>query len=215
MNKAAERITIAGHAGALELLIEAPAHIQGIGLVAHPHPLFGGTMDNKVAFTLARALRDLGYVAVRSNFRGVGKSEGEHDDGRGETEDMLWVLDYAKARFGDLPVALAGFSFGAYVQSLVAKRLKDEGRPAARMVLVGTAAGMVTGARRYMTEGVPPDALVIHGNQDETVPLENVIAWAQPQDLPIVLVPGADHFFHGKLHTLKAIIHRAWAPRLP
>jgi len=211
MNKAAERITIAGHAGALELLIEAPANILGIGLVAHPHPLFGGTMDNKVAFTLARALRDLGYVAVRTNFRGVGKSEGEHDDGRGETEDMLLVLDYAKTRFGDLPVALAGFSFGAYVQTLVAKRLKDQGRPIARMVLVGTAAGMVTGARHYVTEGVPPDALVIHGDKDETVPLENVIAWAQPQELPIVLVPGADHFFHGKLHSLKAIIHRAWA----
>jgi hypothetical protein len=211
MNKVAERITIAGHAGALELLIEAPATIQGIGLVAHPHPLFGGTMDNKVAFTLARALRDLGYVAVRSNFRGVGKSEGEHDDGRGETEDMLLVLDYARQRFGDLPVALAGFSFGAYVQTLVAKRLKDEGRPIARMVLVGTAAGMVTGARHYVTEGVPPDALVIHGDKDETVPLENVIAWAQPQELPIVLVPGADHFFHGKLHSLKAIIRRAWA----
>lgn len=211
MNKAAERITIAGHAGALELLIEAPAEIRGIGLVAHPHPLFGGTMDNKVAFTLARALRDLGYVAVRSNFRGVGKSEGEHDDGRGETEDMLLVLDYAKSRFGELPVALAGFSFGAYVQTLVAKRLKDLGRPIARMVLVGTAAGRVTGARHYVTEGVPPDALVIHGDKDETVPLENVIAWAQPQELPIVLVPGADHFFHGKLHNLKAIIHRAWA----
>ncbi|MDD5296213.1 MAG: alpha/beta fold hydrolase [Rhodocyclaceae bacterium] len=211
MTKSAERITIAGEAGALELLIEAPAHILGIGLVAHPHPLFGGTMDNKVAFTLARALRDLGYVAVRSNFRGVGQSEGEHDDGQGETEDMLRVLDYARSRFGDLPVALAGFSFGAYVQTLVAKRLKDEGRPIARMVLVGTAAGMVTGARHYVTEGVPPDALVIHGDKDETVPLENVIAWAQPQELPIVLVPGADHFFHGKLHTLKAIIHRAWA----
>lgn len=211
MSKAAERITIAGHAGALELLIEAPAHIQGIGIVAHPHPLFGGTMDNKVAFTLARALRDLGYVAVRSNFRGVGQSEGEHDDGEGETEDTLLVLEYARSRFGDLPVALAGFSFGAYVQTLVAKRLKDEGRPVSRMVLVGTAAGMVTGARHYVTEGVPPDALVIHGDQDETVPLENVIAWAKPQELPIVLVPGADHFFHGRLHTLKTIIHRAWA----
>ncbi len=211
MTKAAERITIAGHAGMLELLIEAPAHIQGIGIVAHPHPLFGGTMDNKVAFTLARALRDLGYVAVRSNFRGVGQSEGEHDDGEGETEDTLLVLNYARSRFGDLPVVLAGFSFGAYVQTLVAKRLKDEGRPVSRMVLVGTAAGMVSGARHYVTEGVPPDALVIHGDQDETVPLENVIAWAKPQELPIVLVPGADHFFHGRLHILKTIIHRAWA----
>lgn len=207
----AERITIPGHAGALEILIEAPAEIRGIGLVAHPHPLFGGTMDNKVAFTLARALRDLGYVAIRSNFRGVGASEGEHDEGVGETEDKLLVLDYARQRFGDLPVALAGFSFGAYVQTLVAKRLKDAGRPIERMVLVGTAAGMVTGARHYVTEAVPHDALVIHGDKDDTVSLDNVLAWAEPQELPVILVPGADHFFHAKLHVIKAIIHRAWA----
>ncbi len=206
----AERFTIPGPVGEIEIIIDSPAHIQGIALVAHPHPLFGGTMDNKVAFSLSRALRDLGYVTLRSNFRGVGKTEGHHDEGRGETEDLLAVLDYARTRFGDLPVALGGFSFGAYVQSLVAKRLKDAQRPVQRMVLVGTAAGMVTGARHYVTEGVPPDALVIHGDEDETVPLENVIAWAKPQELPIILVPGADHFFHGKLHCLKDIIHRAW-----
>lgn len=208
-----ERFTVSGAAGAIEIIVDAPAHITGIALIAHPHPLFGGTMDNKVAFTLSRVLRDLGYVAVRANFRGVGKSEGEHDDGRGETDDLLTVLDYARSRFGDLPVALGGFSFGAYVQSLVAKRLKDAGHPIARMVLVGTAAGMVTGARHYVTEGVPADALVIHGDRDETVPLENVIEWAKPQELPIILVPGADHFFHGKLHCLRAIIQRAWATR--
>lgn len=208
---APERFTIPGPVGEIEIAIDAPSRISGIALVAHPHPLFGGAMDNKVAHTLARTLRDLGFVALRSNFRGVGKTTGSHDHGKGETEDLLAVLDYARGRFGDLPVALAGFSFGAYVQSLVAKRLKDEGRPIARMVLVGTAAGMVTGARHYVTEGVPPDALVIHGEVDETVPLANVLEWARPQQLPIVLVPGADHFFHGKLHCLKDIINRAWS----
>ena len=207
---APERLTIPGPVGSIEIAIEAPADIKGIALIAHPHPLFGGTMDNKVAHTLARTLRDLGYVALRSNFRGVGKTEGSHEHGKGETDDLLAVIDYARERFGDLPVALGGFSFGAFVQSLVAKRLKDAGMPIQRMVLVGTAAGMVTGARHYVTEGVPPDALIIHGEVDETVPLVNVLEWARPQDLPIVLVPGADHFFHGKLHCLKDIINRAW-----
>ena len=207
---APERLTIPGPVGAIEIAIDAPADIKGIALVAHPHPLFGGTMDNKVAHTLARTLRDLGFVALRSNFRGVGKTEGSHEHGKGESDDLLAVIDYARHRFGDLPVALGGFSFGAFVQSLVAKRLKDAGTPIQRMVLVGTAAGMVTGARHYVTEGVPPDALVIHGEVDETVPLVNVLEWARPQDLPIVLVPGADHFFHGKLHLLKDIINRAW-----
>lgn len=208
---APERFTLAGPVGAIEVAVDAPAEIMGIALIAHPHPLFGGTMDNKVAHTLARTLRDLGYVALRANFRGVGKSEGIHDHGKGETDDLLCVLDYAKSRFGNLPVALGGFSFGAFVQSLVAKRLKDQGSAIQRMVLVGTAAGMVTGARHYITEGVPSDALVIHGEVDETVPLINVLEWARPQELPIVLVPGADHFFHGKLHCLKDIILRAWS----
>lgn len=209
---APERLTIPGPVGSIEVCIDAPAVITGIAVIGHPHPLFGGTCDNKVAHTLARTLRDLGYVALRPNFRGVGKTEGEHDHGKGEADDQLAVVDYARARFGDLPVCLGGFSFGAYVQSLVAKRLKDAGSPIQRMVLVGTAAGMVTGARHYVTEGVPADALVIHGEVDETVPLINVLEWARPQELPIVLVPGADHFFHGKLHCLKDIINRAWRP---
>lgn len=208
---AAERLQIQGPAGAIDTLVEPPAQApRGIALVAHPHPLFGGSAENKVAQTLAKTLRDLGYAALRPNFRGVGASAGGHDEGIGETEDMLAVLDWARAHFGDLPVALAGYSFGAFVQTRVAKKLMDAGRPAQRLVLVGTAAGFVTGARSYATEAVPKDTIVIHGDLDETVPLSNVLAWARPLELPVVVVPGADHFFHRKLHFIRDIVAAAW-----
>jgi len=207
---AAERVLIPGPAGAIETLVEAPAQVRGIALVCHPHPLFGGTAENKVAQTLAKTLRELGYATLRPNFRGVGASEGGHDEGEGETEDMLAALEWARRRFGDLPVALAGFSFGAYVQTKVAARLAEANRPAQRMVLVGTAAGFVTGARHYETGAVPADTIVIHGDRDETVPLANVLAWAQPLELPVTLVPGADHFFHRKLHLLRRIVEAQW-----
>lgn len=207
---ATERLAIAGPAGAIEIQIETLEQPLGLALIAHPHPLFGGTLDNKVVYTLARVMRELGYVALRPNFRGVGASEGQHDEGGGETEDLLTVLDYARARFGPLPLILAGFSFGAYVQTRVARRLQELGQRPSRLVLVGAAAGSVLGTRHYLTEPVPPDTLVIHGEWDETVPLANVLDWARPQELPVVLVPGADHFFHGKLRQLRDIIHRAW-----
>lgn len=207
----AERILVPGPAGAIEVILEAPLHAaKGLALISHPHPLFGGSAENKVVQTLARTLRDLGYVALRPNFRGVGASEGSHDEGVGETDDMLAVLEYARERFGDLPVALAGFSFGAYVQTRVARRLKEAGRPAQRLVLIGTASGFVTGARSYDTEAVPADTIVIHGDLDETVPLPNVLAWARPLELPVVVVPGADHFFHRKLHLIRSIVSSAW-----
>ena len=199
-----------GPAGAIDTLLEAPAVPRGIALVAHPHPLYGGANTNKVAQTLARTLANLGYATFRPNFRGVGQSAGAHDEGRGETEDLLAVLRHAQQAFGELPVLLPAFSFGAYVQARVAHRLRDAGTPPQRLILVGTAAGHVEGTRSYDTEAVPPDTLVIHGARDETVPLANALAWAEPQDLPVVVIPGADHFFHRRLHLLRDIITRAW-----
>jgi hypothetical protein len=207
---APERMLLEGEAGPIEVIVDAPAHVRGIAVVAHPHPLFGGTSDNKVVQTLAKAFRDLGYASIRPNFRGVGASAGDHDHGIAETNDLLCVTDYARGRFGHLPVVLAGFSFGAYVQTRVAKHLEAAGRPVQRMVLVGTASGAVTGARSYVTETVPADTLVIHGEVDETVPLANVLDWARPQDLPVIVVPGADHFFHRRLHVIRGIVHNAW-----
>ena len=205
-----EKFLIAGPAGQIDVIMERPDAPRGIALIAHPHPLGGGANTNKVAYTLARTFVGLGYAAFRPNFRGVGETAGVHDEGRGETDDLLVVLEEAKRRCGDIPVVLAGFSFGAYCQTRVAKRLQEAGHPVQRLVLVGTAAGFVEGTRQYNTEAVPHDTIVIHGSNDETVPLANVFAWAQPLDLPVVVVPGADHFFHRRLHQIRDIISRAW-----
>jgi hypothetical protein len=207
-----QSVLLRGPDGAIDALIDAPETARGIALVCHPHPLFGGANTNKIAHTLARTLRELGYAVIRPNFRGVGKSEGVHDHGMAETEDMLSVLAWAQSRWGSLPLALGGFSFGAFVQTRVAERLAGGVTPVQRMVLVGTATGEVSGARSYATSPVSRDTLVIHGEQDETVALANVLDWARPQDLPVIVVPGADHFFHGKLHLIRDIIARNWAP---
>ena len=213
MNKH-ERVLLEGPDGRIEVLVEPHDDPRGIALIAHPHPLYGGSADNKVVTTLSKTFRELGYATLRPNFRGVGGSEGVHDHGIAETHDLLAVHAYARNRFAGppapLPVALAGFSFGAYVITRVATALAAAGDPAERLVLVGTAAGVIEGVRTYDTQAVAPDTIVIHGANDETVPLANVIAWAQPLELAIVLVPGADHFFHRNLHLLRRIIQSAW-----
>ncbi len=211
-----ERSVIAGPAGGIEILTELPdAAPRAIALIGHPHPLFGGTMDNKVVLTVARALRELGCVAVRSQFRGVGRTEGTHDEGRGETEDQITVIDHARARHGDLPVIVAGFSFGAFVATRVADALAARGQPVAGMVLVGLATGAVEGIRHYEPGPVRDDALVIHGARDQVVPLAHVLAWASPQNLPVSVLGEADHFFHGRLHVLRVLIERWWRATAP
>jgi hypothetical protein len=205
-----ERARAEGTEGQIDLIIENPGTPRGIALICHPHPLFGGTNTNKVTQTLARTFTKLGYVALRPNFRGVGTSAGTHDEGVGETDDMLAILTEARRRFGQLPVALAGFSFGAYVQTRVSRALLESNHPAQRLVLVGVAAGHVEGARQYDVSTVASDTIVIHGSADETVPLANVLAWAEPLELPVVVVPGADHFFHRRLHMIRDIVTRAW-----
>jgi len=210
-----ESVLLRGAAGAIDALIDTPAEVRGLAVVCHPHPLYGGANTNKVAHTVARAFRDLGYAVVRPNFRGVGKSEGTHDHGNGETEDILSVIGWAQSRWGSLPLALGGFSFGAYVQCRVACRLADGLTPVERLALIGMAAGRAAdGARQYDTPPLPDklSSLIVHGELDDTVPLTNVLDWARPQELPVVVIPGADHFFHGKLHLIRNLIARTWAP---
>lgn len=207
MSGAVERALIPGDAGAIETVLDFPENPnpRGVALVAHPHPLYGGALDNKVAQTLAWAFRDLGYVAIRPNFRGVGQSQGTHDKGIGETDDLQKVATWASQRFGNEKTVLAGFSFGSYVQIRLAQRIAVE-----RMVLVGTAVGRVSGDREYAGANVPEDTVIIHGELDETVPLANILAWAAPQDLPVIVIPGADHFFHRRLAIIRGIVARAW-----
>ena len=193
-----ERVLIESPAGVVESDLNDPgAARRGIALIAHPNPVQGGTKDNKVVTTLAKAFFNLGYLTARPNFRGVGASTGEHDGGRGEADDLLAVVQYLRTRFGDAPLVLAGFSFGSFVQTRVAKHLKAE-----RLVLVGPA------VNRFAAETVAPDTLVIHGENDDVVPLQAVFDWARPQQLPIVVVPGCEHFFHGRLTLLAQIVMR-------
>ncbi len=203
MNAHTQKTSFAGPAGAIEIAIDAPAGAsRGVAVIAHPHPLFGGTLDNKVVQTLARAFTQSGWTAVRFNFRGVGGTEGAHDEGRGETEDMLAVVQQV-APCGAL--ALAGFSFGAFVTSHVFERLHAT-RTIDKLVLVGAAASRFTVAA--IPEAAHGDTLVIHGEQDDTVPLQSVLDWARPQALPVTVVPGGGHFFHGQLPLLKNLVLR-------
>jgi hypothetical protein len=196
MRASTRREFIAGPAGRIECAVDKPEGVaRGIALVAHPHPLYGGTLDNKVVQTLARVFVELGYEAWRPNFRGVGATEGVHDEGRGELEDLAAVLKKIQTE----KFVLAGFSFGAALQAQLAQRFPPEW-----LVLVGV------GVTRLPTPPVPAGTLVIHGENDETVPLAAVLDWARPQDLPVVLVPGADHFFHRKLHLLRRIVQANW-----
>jgi len=206
MNAHTERLTLHGAAGTIQALRDqASAAAQaprGVAIIAHPHPLFGGTMDNKVVQTLARAFVHAGWTAVRFNFRGVGESAGEHDNGTGEAQDFLSVVEQVAP---EGPIALAGFSFGAFVTSHALAALWPQ-RSIEQIVLVGTATS------RFQVAPIAPEAhnrtLIIHGEHDDTVPLSTVMDWARPQTLPVTVVPGGGHFFHGQLGLLKNLVVR-------
>lgn len=203
MNAATERRAIPGPAGPLDVAIDAPAAgLRGVAVLCHPHPLHGGTLDNKVVQTLARAFVQLGYRAVRFNFRGVGGSGGEWDAGVGELDDALAVA--AAFRDPSLPLVVGGFSFGGAIATRMAAHLADAGTPVERLVLVAPGVG------NFRAAPVPQDSVVIHGEADEVVPLAAVLDWARPQSLPLTVVPGAGHFFHGQLTLLKQIVVGAW-----
>jgi uncharacterized protein len=204
MNANTERLTLQGAAGAIEALRDAPsAASKGLAVVCHPHPLFGGTMDNKVVQTLARAFVQAGWTVLRFNFRGVGQSAGVYDEGRGEADDLRLQIQ-ALAPSG-AALALAGFSFGSFVMSQVVVEAAQS-HDLQKIVMVGTAAS------RFSVNNIPPEQhdklLVIHGEQDDTVPLQSVMDWARPQVIPVTVVPGGGHFFHGQLPLLRGLVTR-------
>jgi hypothetical protein len=193
-----ERFEVDGPAGRIEAVITDPGESRrGYALIAHPHPLHGGTLDNKVVQTLAKTFHTLGFAAVRFNFRGVGGSDGVFDDGRGELEDLLAVERFAKERFGNIETVLAGFSFGSFVAASAAEQFD-----ARYLVLIAPAVG------RFPLGTVPKDTLVIHGEEDDVVPLSDVFDWARPQQVPVVVFPGTGHFFHGVLIELQNLVTR-------
>jgi hypothetical protein len=204
-----ERRLVAGPAGRIEVVLDWPdtGAPAGVAHIAHPHPLYGGSLDNKVVSTLARTFCVLGWLAVRSNFRGVGATEGRHDEGRGELEDLMhligqiaWLPPAQPHR--PVPLALAGFSFGSFVAAQAAAQLRQRGAPPRHLVLVGAAAG------KWAMPPVDAGALVIHGEKDETIPLADVLPWAAGCEVPVVVIPGADHFFHRRLPTIKRLVTR-------
>jgi alpha/beta superfamily hydrolase len=203
MNSQTQKISLQCEAGVIEALRDEPAGAsKGVAIVAHPHPLFGGTMDNKVVQTLARAFVQCGWSVVRFNFRGVGGSAGEHDAGVGEARDFLRVVEQVAPQG---PLAIAGFSFGSFVASHALAALWPQ-RQIDRVVFVGTA------AQRFTVAPIAPDlhdkTLVVHGELDDTVSLASVMDWARPQCLPVTVIPGGGHFFHGQLPLLKSLVVR-------
>jgi uncharacterized protein len=191
-----QKLSIDGPAGKLEIAVTDPGGARrGVALVAHPHPLYGGTLDNKVVQTMAKAFVTLGYCALRLNFRGVGASDGVFDEGRGEVEDFLALADYGRRTYGGSELAVGGFSFGGFVAAAAAKQLAPR-----HLVLAAPAIG------RFPVGNVPENTLVIHGEEDDVVPLKDVFDWARPQALPVIVLPGAGHFFHGSLVTLQRLV---------
>ena len=216
MNSATQSISLNGPAGLLEGLCDVPdgMAIKGTAVICHPHPLFGGTMQNKVVQTLAKAFVQNGWRAIRFNFRGVGGSAGAYDEGRGEVDDLLQVIAqlHSLGQASQVPqsqmgnaLALAGFSFGAFVTSHAVAQLASSPN-LDKVVLVGTAAS------RFTVAPVPPElhdkTLVVHGEVDDTVPLSSVMDWARPQSLPVTVIPGVEHFFHGQLPLLRKLVSR-------
>jgi uncharacterized protein len=199
MNSFTKRGEIAGPSGLLSIAVDTTTDlpVRGLAVLCHPNPQQGGTMDNKVVTTLARALTQRGWRVVRFNYRGVGGSEGSWDEGRGETDDALAVI--AAHRAPGEPLILGGFSFGGFIAASAAARLAEADRPQ-RLVLVAPSTAVNN------PPPVPAETLVIHGEADDVVPLSATMDWARPQSLPVVVVPGAGHFFHGQLPLLKSLV---------
>jgi alpha/beta superfamily hydrolase len=204
MNPRTVRESIAGPAGRIECALDRPEGAPlGIAVVCHPHPQGGGTLDNKVVQTVARAFMEVGWASLRFNFRGVGGSEGAWGEGVGELEDAMTVVRAARERpeFATLPLALAGFSFGGFIAAAAADRLAEADKPR-RLVLVAPS------TEKQHVPAVPGDSIVIAGDIDELVPLGATLAWARPQSLPVIVFPGVGHFFHGQLGLLKSVVVR-------
>ena len=203
-----EQIFIQGPVGQIEIFVDQPkGEVTGFAVVCHPHPLQGGTPHHKVPVLLAQIFNEMGCVVYRPSFRGLGGSEGTHDQGHGETDDILTVIEYAREKHAGLTFYAGGFSFGSHVLAKCQAQLSQELRPK-QLVLCGLPTGSVIELRHYTTPAIDGDILFVHGEQDDITLLSDMIAWAKPQKHPITILPGANHFFTGYLKQLKQVISR-------
>ncbi len=200
-------VLLDGPVGKLEVFIDRPTtEPLASAVVLHPHPSQGGTAEHKIPATLAKSLAGAGFIVLRPNFRGVGRSQGEHASAAGEADDVRQLCDALGKAFPRLQVALVGFSFGAFVAARVAKQMAESGHPLKRVALASLPFGEVRGSQSYDTPSGIPGALVVHGERDDRVPLSAVLDWARLDGQPVVVIPGADHFFKGRLVALRSLI---------
>lgn len=205
-----EILSFDGEAGNIECALDHPVgEVRGWALVLHPHPLHGGARNNKVVTTIARACNDHGLLALRPNFRGVGESAGEFDHARGETSDMLALVRQFQERYPDIAAGswlMGGFSFGTSVAAQLYSELAAQSlRTPDRLILTGTAVERF----RHRDVAVPEDTLLVHGEADEVVPLSEAMDFARGHGLPMVVIPDAGHFFHGKLLVLRHLVQQS------
>lgn len=208
-----QTIQFQGQAGSIDCALDWPntSTPSGWALILHPHPLHGGARNNKVVTTMSRAATQLGLVAVRPDFRGVGKSDGQFDQGQGETWDMLAVVEQFQNQFATLAqghFVLGGFSFGTSVAAqLYSVLAQQQQRLPQALVLAGCA---VERFRFLESLTIPTHTYLVHGEQDEVVPLSESMDFAQAHDLAVQVIPEAGHFFHGKLILLRELVSAQW-----
>ena len=204
-----EKVVYEGQAGAVDCVIDWPDGTpRGWALVLHPHPVQGGTRDNKVVTTISRSCAEHGLVAVRPNFRGVGESDGEFDNGIGETADMAAVVQQFSSAHPDIAAGkwvLGGFSFGTSVAAQLYSELAEQGHKVPDAVIL---AGAAVERFKFRDITLPDDTLLIHGETDDVVPLSETLDYARTADLPVVVIPDAGHFFHARLIVLRRLLEQ-------
>ncbi|MEZ1317776.1 alpha/beta fold hydrolase [Pseudomonas fluorescens] len=206
LNATRNEIFIDGPVGRIQVLVDQPpGPLRGAVLVSHPQPLLGGSPRHIVPLTLARHLSANGWLVIRPSFRGVDRTDGQHDEGIGETEDSIAVVDYIRQAFPQLSVALVGFSFGAHVYARVACKLPGQLQAVA---LLGLPVGEVPGGRHYEALPLAQDCLLLHGELDEMAPLPNLLQWAKPDHRAVTVLAGANHFFKGCLNVAAEQVER-------